>query len=330
MTGCRHNAKNTLVKNYLYFAEKLGVRIFERTQVSSVRPGTSGGYVISAGRKTFEADQVVFAAGALGTQRLLHKMKISGVLPKLSPRLGALTRTNSESLVGATVPRSAARKRGLDYTEGVAITSSFHPDDRTHIEPVRYGKGSNSMGLLQSALTDGGPGRFGRWLKAMFSWPFPYLRAISVRGWSQRTIIALVMQSHDNSLQVSYKRGTLRSAQGHGAPNPTSIPEGNEAVRLLASEIGGIPGGSLTEMFDIPITAHILGGAVIGDSPSTGVVDKYQRVFGYEGLHVADGAAVSANLGVNPSLTITAQAERAFSHWPHKGEPDQRPDLLFT
>ena len=329
MTGCRHNAKNTLVKNYLYFAEKLGVKVFARTQVTAVRPGTNG-YVVEAGRQRFEASQVVFAAGALGTQRLLHKMKTKGVLSRLSDRVGFLTRTNSESLVGATVPRSAARKRGLDYTEGVAITSSFHPDARTHIEPVRYGKGSNSMGLLQSALTDGGPGRFGRWLKAMFSWPFPYLRAISVRGWSQRTIIALVMQSHDNSLTTHWVRGGLRSTQGHGAPNPTSIPEGNEAVRLLAEEIGGIPGGSLTEMFDIPITAHILGGAVIGTSPSDGVIDKYHRVFGYAGLHVVDGSAVSANLGVNPSLTITAQAERAFSHWPRKGEPDQRPDLMFT
>ncbi|HCT75272.1 MAG TPA: cholesterol oxidase [Micromonosporaceae bacterium] len=329
MTGCRHNAKNTLMKNYLYLAEKLGVKIFPRTEVTLVKP-SGNGYLVQAKKTSFEADQVVFAAGALGTQRLLHKMKAAGVLPKLSDRVGALTRTNSESLVGATVLPRAARKRGLNFTEGVAITSSFHPDERTHIEPVRYGKGSNSMGLLQSALTDGGKGRFGRWLKAMFSWPFAYLRAMSVRGWSERTIIALVMQSHNNSLNVHYKRGKLRSTQGIGAPNPTWIPEGNTAVRLLAEEIGGVPGGSLTEMADIPITAHILGGAVIGKDPDSGVVDQYHRVFGYRGLHVVDGAAVSANLGVNPSLTITAQAERAFSHWPRKGEPDPRPDPMFT
>jgi cholesterol oxidase len=327
MTGCRHNAKNTLVKNYLYLAEKLGAQVFARTEVTSVKPHGSG-YVVTAKRgRVFEADQVVFAAGALGTQRLLHKMKASGDLPRISGRLGMLTRTNSESLLGATVLPREARRRGLDYTEGVAITSSFHPDERTHIEPVRYGKGSNSMGLLQSALTDGGKGRFGRWLKAMFSWPFVYLRALSVRRWSERTIIALVMQSHDTSLNVYYKRGKLRSTQGHGAPNPTWIPEGNTAARLLAEEIGGVPGGALTEMADIPITAHILGGAVIGADPESGVIDKYHRVYGHAGLHVVDGAAVCANLGVNPSLTIAAQAERAFSYWPAKGETDPRPSL---
>jgi cholesterol oxidase len=148
---------------------------------------------------------------------------------------------------------------------------------------------------------------------------------MSVRRWSERTIIALVMQSLDNSLTVEYRKGKLRATLGEGAPNPTSIPEGNEAVRLLAEEIDGIPGGTMTELVDMPMTAHILGGAVIGDSPKTGVIDKYHRVFGYEGLHVVDGAAVSANLGVNPSLTITAQAERAFSFWPRKGDPDLRP-----
>jgi cholesterol oxidase len=329
MTGCRHNAKNTLVKNYLYFAEKLGAQVFSRTQVTSVEP-SGDGYRVRAGRRTFEAGQVVFAAGALGTQRLLHKLKASGTLPKISDRLGELTRTNSESVLGATVARSKARERGLDYTRGVAITSSFHPDERTHIEPVRYGKGSNAMGLMQSALTDGGPGRLGRWARAMFSWPFVYLRALSVRGWSERTIIALVMQSHNNSLTTHLKRGKLRTTQGAGAPNPTWIPEGNAAARLIAEEIQGVPGGSLPEMFDIPITAHFLGGAVIGASPETGVIDKYHRLYGYQGLHVVDGSAVTANLGVNPSLTITAQAERAFSLWPRKGEPDQRPDPMVT
>jgi cholesterol oxidase len=352
MTGCRHNAKNTLVKNYLWLAEKAGAQIFPMTTVTAVRSrqqdavrsrqqdaGGEGGYLVEVARTdaivgrrrravgggVIEADEVVFAAGALGTQRLLHRMKATGALPRLSARLGALTRTNSESLIGATVLPRSARRRGLDFTQGVAITSSFHPDVRTHIEPVRYGVGSNAMGLLQSALTDGGPGRGRRWLRAMTRWPLRHLRAMSTRGWSQRTIIALVMQSLDNSLTVHYRRGGLRSTQGHGAPNPTWIPAGNEAVRLLAEEIDGIPGGSLPEMVDIPITAHILGGAVIGTSPKHGVVDPYQRIFGYPSLHVVDGAAVSANLGVNPSLTITAQAERVFAAWPVKGEPDQRP-----
>jgi cholesterol oxidase len=341
MTGCRHNAKNTLVKNYLWLAEKAGAQIFPLTTVTAVTPRTEagGGYRVEVARTdarfgrrrrapgggVIEADQVIFAAGALGTQRLLHEMKAAGTLPRLSDRLGALTRTNSESLVGATVLPGQARKRGLKFTEGVAITSSFHPDDRTHVEPVRYGKGSNSMGLLQSALTDGGAGRGRRWLRAMFRWPFAYFRGMSVRDWSNRTIIALVMQSLDNSLTVNYRGGKLRSVQGHGEPNPTWIPQGNESVRLLAEEINGLPGGSIPEIFDIPMTAHILGGAVIGADPSRGVVDPYHRVFGHSGLHVVDGAAVSANLGVNPSLTITAQAERALAAWPVKGEPDRRP-----
>jgi cholesterol oxidase len=243
-----------------------------------------------------------------------------------------LTRTNSESILGATVPTGAARRRGLDLTEGVAITSSFHPDRRTHIEPVRYGKGANAMGLLQTLLTDGGPGRRRRWLGAMARRPLVTARALSVRRWSERTVVALVMQSEDNSLTLSYRRSRLGRRRliagvGHGAPNPSWIPEGNRAARLLADELGGVAGGSISEVFGAPVTAHILGGAVIGDCAENGVVDPYHRVYGHQGLHVVDGAAVSANLGVNPSLTIAAQAERAMSFWPNKGEPDPRPPV---
>ncbi|HZN17973.1 MAG TPA: GMC family oxidoreductase [Micromonosporaceae bacterium] len=340
MTGCRHNAKNTLVKNYLWLAERLGVEVHPLTTATAVRPLAGGGYAVetvSTGawlprrtRKVFEAEQVVLAAGALGTQRLLHRMKATGVLPGLSARLGALTRTNSESILGATVPRGQARRRGLDFTEGVAITSSFHPDPQTHIEPVRYGKGSNAMALLQSALTDGGPRRALRWLAAMTR-P-SNVRELSVRGWSQRSIIALVMQSRDNSLTVHYRRSwygrrRLTTSQGHGEPNPTWIPAGNRAARLLAEEIGGVPGGAVTDSFNVPVTAHLLGGCAIGAGPAEGVVDPYHRVFGHDGLHVLDGASVSANLGVNPSLTIAAQAERAMSFWPNRGEADPRPPL---
>jgi cholesterol oxidase len=339
MTGCRHNAKNTLAKNYLYLAEKLGVEVHPLTTATAVRPRPGGGYDVQTvrtgawlfnRRRVFEADQVVFAAGPLGTQRLLHRMKATGVLPHLSDRLGALTRTNSEAIIGAAVSRRDARRRGLDFTDGVAITSSFHPDERTHLEPVRYGKGANAMGLLQSTLTDGGPWRFARAVGALLRHPIRYARVLTPRGWSERTIIVLVMQSLDNSLTVHYRRSwygrrRLTTTQGHGAPNPTWIPEGNHAVRLLAKEIDGVSGGSWSEALNIPITAHILGGCVIGADPSKGVVDPYHRVFGYPGLHIVDGAAVSANLGVNPSLTITAQAERAMALWPNHGDPDPRP-----
>ncbi|WP_238007542.1 GMC family oxidoreductase [Dactylosporangium sp. AC04546] len=333
MTGCRVGAKNTLVKNYLYLAERLGAVVHPLTTVTAVRPDGDGYAIETRGtgrrgrRQTFTAGQVVFAAGALGTQRLLHQCRAAGLLPGLSGRLGALTRTNSESIVGAR-----SLRKDVDFTDGVAITSSFHPDANTHIEPVRYGPGSNAMGLLQTVLTDGGPLRPLRWFGAFFRHPVRHVRALSVRRWSHKTIIALVMQSADNSLDVHYRRSwtgrrRLTTTQGHGQPNPAWIPAGNHAVRLLAEEIGGLPGGSWSEVFNIPVTAHILGGAAIGASADGGVVDAYHRVFGHPGLHVVDGAAVSANLGVNPSLTITAQAERAMSMWPNKGEPDPRPSL---
>jgi cholesterol oxidase len=322
MTGCRFNAKNTLVKNYLHLAEKLGVEVFARTRVTAIEPG----YTMRTTRGTFTAEQVVLAAGALGTQRLLHAMKAKGILPHLSDRLGALTRTNSEAILGARSMHDDA-----DFTDGVAITSSFHPDRDTHIEPVRYGPGSGAMGLLQTVLVDGDNWRPLRWWKTFLRHPLRNTKLLSVRKWSERTVIALVMQTLDNSLTVHYGRTwygrrRLTTTQGHGAPNPRWIPAGHRAVRLLAEEIGGVPGGSWTDVFNMPVTAHILGGAVIGDSAESGVIDAYHRVFGYPGLHVVDGAAVSANLGVNPALTITAQAERAMSLWPNKGEPDPRPE----
>jgi cholesterol oxidase len=189
------------------------------------------------------------------------------------------------------------------------------------------------MGLLSTWMTDGGT-RTPRWLKWLgkaLRHPIYTLRLFWLRGWSERTIIVLVMQSLDNSLTVRRKKGMLGerlvTRQGHGEPNPTWIPAGNEVTRRLADKIGGMPGGSVGEIVNIPMTAHIIGGCPIGDSPQTGVVDAWHRVFGYPGLHVVDGAAVTANLGVNPSLTITAQAERAMSFWPNKGEPDPRPQL---
>jgi cholesterol oxidase len=228
---------------------------------------------------------------------------------------------------------------GADLTYGIAITSSFHPDTDTHIENVRYGKGSNAMGLLGSVLVDGGgrSPRWLRWLGQVARRPDRLARTLWVRRWSQRTVIGLVMQSLDNSLTVSARPRrfgggfTLTSRQGHGEPNPTWIPVGHQAIRRLAALLQartGVPadaGGTIGDAADIPMTAHFLGGCVIGDGPQRGVVDAYHRVHGYPGLHIVDGSAVSANLGVNPSLTITAQAERAMSLWPNRSDPDPRP-----
>uniref|UniRef100_UPI001470915D GMC oxidoreductase n=1 Tax=Aldersonia kunmingensis TaxID=408066 RepID=UPI001470915D len=251
------------------------------------------------------------------------------VLPKMSDRLGLLTRTNSESIVGAGKYKVDP---ALDLTKGVAITSSFHPTADTHIEPVRYGKGSNAMGLLQTLMVDGG-GRVPRWMKfilAVLRNPIGTARLLSVRNWSERTMIALVMQNLDNSITTFTKRGLFgrryTSKQGHGEPNPTWIPVGNEATRRIAGKIDAVAGGTWGEIFDIPLTAHFLGGCTIGDGPDTGVIDPYHRVYGYPTLSIVDGAAVSANLGVNPSLTICAQAERSAAMWPNKGEADTRPE----
>ena len=336
MTGCRHGAKNTLLTNYLYLAEQAGATVQPLTTVTRIRPGARGGYEVETrrtgpgtrGRRTFRADHVILAAGTMGTQRLLHRMRDEGDLPHLSPRLGELTRTNSEAILGARTFRGDA-----DYTRGVAITSSFHPDDHTHIEPVRYGRGSNAMGLLTTALADGGDGsRPRRWLKEVTRHPVMLLRNLSMRRWSEQTIIALVMQTRDNSITCFTEKGRfgrrkLTSKQGHGEPNPTWIPAGHDAVRRIAGRIKGFPGGGWNDVFDIPMTAHFLGGAVIGDSSDSGVIDGFHRVYGHPGLHIVDGSAISANLGVNPSLTITAQCERAMALWPNAGDPDPRPPL---
>jgi cholesterol oxidase len=339
MTGCRHNAKNTLVKNYLYLAEQQGAVVLPLTTVDRVRERAGGGYDVDVrftkaklprrgARRTLTAEQVVFAASSLGTQRLLHRMKDEGHLPRLSDRLGYLSRTNSESILGAIAPDLS-----VDYSRGVAITSSFHPDEDTHIEPVRYGKGSNLMAGLQTVLTDGDAAepRWRTWLREMWRERANVRDLYDLRHWSERSVIVLVMQSLDNSITTFTKRNPLTgrrhvtSRQGHGAPNPTWIPAGNEATRRIADLLGGKAGGSIGEPFNRPLTAHFIGGCAIGTDPSTGVVDPYQRVFGYDGLHVVDGSAISANLGVNPSLTITAQAERAMSFWPNKGDADPRP-----
>jgi len=330
MTGCPNNAKNTTVRNYLYLAEKLGAEVFPMTTATAVRPLPDGGYAVETrrsngrlrpGRRTFTAEQVVFAAAARGTQALLHKMKNKGVLPALSPRLGELSRSNSEAILAVS-----SRDR-RDFADGVAITSSIHPDAQTHIEVVRYAKGQNAMFGLTTPMVDGGRWRFARYLLAILLHPIVFLRSLSQYKASERSVILLVMQSLDTSLTSFYKGGRLRTRQGTGEPNPTWIPAGHEATRKFADRVKGDSKSLIMDVFNVPSTAHYIGGAVIGDTPATVVIDPYQRVYGHPGLHIADGSAISANLGVNPSLTITAQAERAMSFWPNRGEEDSRPEL---
>ncbi|MGC4949766.1 GMC family oxidoreductase N-terminal domain-containing protein [Streptomyces sp. DT224] len=342
MTGCRHGAKNTLNENYLHLAEKAGAVIHPMTSVVAVTEHPEGGYRVAtvptdrrkkAKPTALRAREVVVAAGTYGTQTLLHTMKDKGLLPRLSARLGELTRTNSEGLVGAqTSDRRYRRKHGTkpDFTKGVAITSSIHPDENTHIEPVRYGKGSNAMGGLTIVQVPYSAHRVLAWLGNVVRHPTIAARSLSNRRWSERVIIGLVMQSLDNSLTAYRKprgigKGLLTARQGHGAPNPTQIAEATRSATLLAEEINGFPGSNIGELMGTPLTAHFLGGCPIGATADEGVIDPYHRLFGHPGISVVDGSAVSANLGVNPSLTITAQAERAMSFWPNKGEPDPRP-----
>lgn len=336
MTGCRVGAKNTLVKNYLHLAERAGAAVVPMTTVTRVVPAGTGWRVEARGtadRRTsvWHADHVVLAAGTYHTQLLLHRAVRRGDL-HLSPRLGTATRTNSEALVGASAPRPDPARA---LSRGVAITSSFYPDPRTHVEPVRYAAGSNAMALLQTVLTTGGPRRT-RWLRILGTWlgevarrPVTSVRSRVPYRWSERTAIALVMQALDNSLVTGARRGPggwrLVSRQGPGEPNPTWIPAADRTARLLAEELGGVPGGSWGDVANMPLTAHFIGGCPIGADAATGVLDPYQRVHGHPTLHVLDGAAVSANLGVNPSLTITAMAERAVSLWPNRGDEDARP-----
>ncbi|WP_371529117.1 GMC family oxidoreductase [Streptomyces sp. NBC_01283] len=345
MTGCKVGAKNTLTENYLYLAERAGAEIRAMTTVVSVKEeereeGKGQGFevvVVPTGRRrrgrrtVLRARHVVLAAGTYGTQTLLHRMKDEGILPRLSDRLGRLTRTNSEALVGAvTFPRRYRKKHGdgrpLDFTRGVAITSSIHPNPTTHIENVRYGKGSNLMALICVPQYSRNLPKPLAAVLAFLTHPVLVARVASTHRWSERTIIGLVMQTHDNSLTTRLgRRRMLTAEQGHGAPNPVHIAEGWEAAGLVAERINGFAGTNLGELLNKPLTAHFLGGCPIGASPDRGVIDPYHRLYGHPGISVVDGSSVSANLGVNPSLTITAQAERAMAYWPNKGDPDTRP-----
>ncbi len=341
MVGCRHGAKNTLVKNYLWFAEKLGVKVFPERQVTQIRPlgaadGSDGYEVIAErsgswlhrGRQTLRAKGVVVAAGALGTNHLLANCKHEGALPRLSDQIGAVVRTNSESIQAVTAPDDER-----DFSRSVAITSSIYPDPDTHIEVVTYGQAGDAMNGTFTTMTGEGTKltRPLKWLAATLSNPLQALRGAIPYKWSQRTVILLVMQTVDAAMHLKPKRKLLgrgvrlQTEQDPLRPNPTFIPAAEQVTRWFAKRMGGMAQSAFTESLrNTPTTAHILGGAVIGASPETGVVDAANRAYGYENLLVTDGASVPANPGVNPSLTITAKAEHAMSLIPPKAGTEPR------
>ncbi len=340
MVGCRYNAKNTLDKNYLYLAEKRGARVFAETRVVDVapldgRPNGSGGYEVHTVKSTaffatqprrFTCRGVIFAASALGTMDLLFRLKQGGSLPAISDQLGRRVRTNAESLIGVRVPHSA-----LDLSLGIAIGSGVYLDEHTHIEATRYPAGSDAMGLLATVLAEGRPGwsRILLWLKAMavsfLRHPFRTVRCLHPFGFARESIILLCMQTLDGHIDMKLGRPWFwpfrKVLMSRGQRIPTCIPRANKFARKVADLAGGTPMSMITEvLFDVPGTAHVLGGCPIGASAADGVVDAHHRLFGYRNAYVCDGSVIAANLGVNPSLTICALTERAMSHIAPAGE----------
>lgn len=334
MTGCRVGAKNTLDWNYLYLAERRGAQILPETEVTAVRPrGEQGGYVVETRGSfdekralRFEADNVVFAGGVMGTLPLLLAMQRDPAgLPKLSPKLGARVRTNNESLIGVTAPKSSE-----DFSRGVAITSILHTDEHSHLEPVRYGPGSSFFRNLMAphAPAPTAMGRVAGAVRSLLSHPLGWARAFTTRQYSQKTQILLFMRTLEEtltlklgrSLYTGFREGLVSQLDDPASAPSANLPEASDLARRFAEKVGGITASLFAEtVVGAPTTAHILGGCAMGRGPDDGVIDTQHRVFHYPGLYVIDGSAVSANPGVNPSLTITALAERAMSMIPPKG-----------
>ena len=340
MMGCREGAKNTLDQNYLYLAEKRGAQVLAETKVVDVTPldgwedGAAGYSVFTVRSTAFVAKQpqrftcrgVIFAASSLGTTELLFRLKDKKSLPRVSDRVGKHVRTNSESLIGVRVPGCTD-----DLSKGIAIGSGVYIDEHTHIEAVRYPNGSDAMSLWATILTGGRPGaaRIGLWLKNLWVstllHPIRTFRLFKPFGWARECIILLCMQALDAHIDMLWKRPWFwpfrKFLVSHGEKVPTYIPQANAFAEKLAQIAGGTAMSMLPEIvLNVPGTAHCLGGCVIGDSRERGVVDARHRVFGYRNMYICDGSVVAANLGVNPSLTITALAERAMNFIPPSAE----------
>jgi len=340
MMGCRFGAKSSLDLTYLYLAEKRGAKVFPETKAVDVRPlrgasDGSAGYAVRTVKSTawirrqsrqLTCRGVVFSASSLGTMELLFRLKEAGSLPAISDRLGKHVRTNSESLIGARMPAG-----GEDFSQGIAIGCGIYIDEHTHIEAVRYPSGSDTMGLLTTLLTDGRPGvrRIALWLKNvvghLLRHPLQALRFSQPVGWAREAVILLCMQAVEGHIEMCWQRPWFwpfrKMLVSRGDKVPTYIPRANDFAKKFAQLAGGTAMSTLPEiLFNVPGTAHCIGGCVIASSPTHGVVDDRHRVFGYRNMYICDGAVIAANLGVNPSLTITALAERAMSFIPPAAE----------
>ncbi len=328
MMGCRHNAKNSLDKNYLFFAEKKGAKVFAETKVTNLKVcgalDGSDGFEVSTTRGRIKTQEVIFSASTLGTLELLFQFKENGSLPQLSEKLGTQVCTNSESLVGIRIPGSKE-----DLSKGIAIGSGIYIDDHTHIEALRYSHEGNLMALTTTIMTRGalGKGRMLIWLRNLFllfiRHPLQFVKIHMPFRWAQEMAIFLCMQALDGSIEMKWKRKWYwpfsKTLVTEGQKIPTFIPAANEFANRAAQIFDGIAMSMNSEIiFDIPSTAHVLGGCPMGKDIREGVVNHRHEVFGYRGLRVCDSSIISANLGVNPSLTICALTERAMSFIPRK------------
>ena len=346
MTGCRYGAKNTLLKNYLGLAESAGAEVIPMTTVTSFDQRPDGSWnveTVSTGRWLRKKKRTYTASN--GDPRRRHLGHPAAAVQDARHRPAAASCPTSSACSPEPTPSRSSVPAGCEVAPTTSISRTAWPSPRRSTRPTRHPhravplrqglqrdgpaadvddrRRGSAGGTRRAALEAADPDRAEPTRRARCGCSIP-------RRWSERTMIALVMQNLDNSITTYTKRSKLGfrrmvSKQGHGEPNPTWIPAGNEVTRRIAKKIDGVAGGTWGELFNIPLTAHFLGGAVIGDSVEHGVIDPYHRVHGYPTLYVVDGAAISANLGVNPSLTITAQAERAASLWPNKGEVDLRP-----
>lgn len=341
LSGCRHNAKNTLDKNYLFFAEQRGVQVIPETEIRNIRELPDGSYeletmritdLVFKRRRVLHCRGIVASGGVLGTVPLLMKCKARGSLPRISDQLGCFVRTNSEALVAST-----SRRRDVDYSHGIAIASGFRPDDRTDVEMVRYGAGHDFMSLICTVLVKGGP-PWPRWMRfaaEVFRHPLTFLRLLNPIGWARRTGILLVMQSLPNHMSLELHRRWYwpfgkRVTSRWDSPNkiPKYLPIANDVAKRLAEKMNGDPTATIAEVvFNLSTTAHILGGCPMGRDPTDGVIDNCGRLFGYKNFYVADGSIIPVNLGVNPSLTILALSEWIMNHVPPKNAPCAQPHL---
>jgi cholesterol oxidase len=335
MVGCRYNAKNTLPKNYLFFAEKNGAKVIAESEVVDIRPLPGAGYEVTYQKSTrlfkgmrqkVRAGAVILSGGVMGTVKLLlHLRDETRSLPGLSARLGDMVRTNSEALLGAI-----ARNSEINYSEGVAISSIYNYDAITRVEPTRYPDGSSLMRFLAAPLIDTDvsvPVRILRFLGWSITHPLDYAKAFFLPGWAHNLTILIMMQHADNrmrlrtgrSLFTLFQRGLIAESEP-GFEIKAQVKGSHELTREYAKRINGIALGSIGEnLLGLPFTAHILGGAPMGKDASEGVVNENFEVHHYPRMYIIDGSIMPANPGVNPSLTITALAEYAMSRIPAKG-----------